>query len=121
MPRDRVPPSFGPLLEGLRICFETPVEGQEPRGSRALGAHHIAKQNYFVQRSIAIVMDVVNSRLVPRSQRDFIGTHAENGLASSRWIFGNVNLGGPANDGHAATGRLLAASLREARQRAKFC
>src|SRR5262249_11626667 len=33
--REREPPSFGPMEEDIRICFETPEDGQEPRGNRA--------------------------------------------------------------------------------------
>src|SRR6516225_1804444 len=34
-PREREPPSFGPMQEGLRICFETLEDGEEPGGNRA--------------------------------------------------------------------------------------
>src|SRR5262249_11844300 len=37
--RDHEPPSFGPMQEDPRICFERPEDGQEPRGIRASGAH----------------------------------------------------------------------------------
>src|SRR5262245_59038878 len=33
--REREPLSFGPMQEDLRICFETPEDGQEPRGNHA--------------------------------------------------------------------------------------
>src|SRR5438034_10955771 len=32
--REREPPSLGPMQEDLRICFETPEDGQEPRGNQ---------------------------------------------------------------------------------------
>src|SRR5262249_36516786 len=36
--REQEPPSFGPMQEGIRICFETPEDGQDPRGNHASGA-----------------------------------------------------------------------------------
>src|SRR5438445_7474087 len=36
--REREPPSFGPMQEDLRTCFETSEDGQEPRGNHASGA-----------------------------------------------------------------------------------
>src|SRR5262249_33843583 len=51
--RQREPPSFGPMQEDLRICFETPGDWQEPRGKHASGALHIASQNIIVRCNIA--------------------------------------------------------------------
>src|SRR6266568_1585431 len=51
--REREPPSFGPMQEDLRICFETPGGEQEPRGNHASEALHIASQNIVVRCNMA--------------------------------------------------------------------
>src|SRR5262249_2976430 len=43
-PREREPPSFGPLQEGLRICFETLENREEPGGNRA-SRDHLLRRN----------------------------------------------------------------------------
>src|SRR6516162_7416347 len=50
--RDRAPPSFGPRQEGLRICFETPEDGQELRENPASAAYPIAAQHVIVRRNM---------------------------------------------------------------------
>jgi hypothetical protein len=60
--REREPPSFGPMQEDLRICFETPEDGQAPRGNHASKAPHTASQNNFVRRNIAPPRDGVKNR-----------------------------------------------------------
>src|ERR1700756_5593019 len=51
--REREPPSFGPMQEDLRTCFETPEDGQGPRGNHASGAPHIASQHILVRCNMA--------------------------------------------------------------------
>src|SRR5262249_14987136 len=75
-PRERVPPSFGPLQEGLRIWFETPEEGQEPRGNRASGARPcclLCTATYEREKR-----SQEPSREFRDHQRDFIAADVEN-------------------------------------------
>src|SRR2546430_13758278 len=51
--REREPPSFGPMQEDLRICFETPEGGQEHRGKGASGDTYIASQHIIVRCNMA--------------------------------------------------------------------
>src|SRR4029453_17864945 len=60
--RERELPSFGPMQEDLRICFETPEDGQEPRGNHASEAPHIASQNIVVRCNMARPRDGVKNR-----------------------------------------------------------
>src|SRR6516162_9907807 len=45
--RGRGPPSFGPIQEDLRICFETTEDGKESRVDRASGTDRIAAHNRY--------------------------------------------------------------------------
>src|SRR2546428_10046535 len=60
--REREPPSLGPMQEDLRICFETPEDGQEPRGNHASEAPHIASQNIVVRCNMAHPTNGVKNR-----------------------------------------------------------
>src|SRR5262249_15130578 len=80
----RGPPSFGPLPEDLRICFETPEDGQEPRGNRASEAAYIASQHYLVRCNMAGLRDGVKKRAGNfADHRDFIGPTLEYGSSAS--------------------------------------
>src|SRR5262249_42633788 len=69
-PRERVPPSLGPLQEGLRICFETPEGRQAPGGNRASGAHLYRIANVIVHRNMASLRNGVKNRVaISRSTR----------------------------------------------------
>src|SRR6516164_11548376 len=57
--REREPLSFEPMREDLRICFERPEDGQEPRVNRAWDAPHIAAQHIVVHCSMASLRDGV--------------------------------------------------------------
>src|SRR6266536_1115739 len=60
--REREPPFFGPMQEDLRICFETPEDGQEPRGGRAWGADPYCSAEYLVRCNMASLRDGVKKR-----------------------------------------------------------
>jgi|SRR2546430_10789881 hypothetical protein len=76
--REREPPSFGPMQEDLRICFETPEGGQEPRGKGASGDTYIASQHIIVRCNMATFRDGVKNRAgnFADHQRDFIEADA---------------------------------------------
>jgi len=76
--REREPPSFGPMQEDLRICFETPEGGQEHRGKGASGDTYIASQHIIVRCNMATFRDGVKNRAgnFADHQRDFIEADA---------------------------------------------
>ena len=55
-------PSFGPMQEDLRICFEAPEDGQEAGGNRASEDTHIATQHVIVRCSMTALRDRVKDR-----------------------------------------------------------
>src|SRR5205823_14825824 len=59
---EREPPSFGPMQEDPRICFETFEDGQEPRGNHAWETTLVASQNIVVRCNIARPRDGVKNR-----------------------------------------------------------
>src|SRR6516164_4513832 len=61
--RGREPPSFEPMQEDLRICFETPEDGKESRVDRAPGTAPIAAHNNIVRRTIASLGNRVKTLL----------------------------------------------------------
>src|SRR5262249_23338394 len=83
--REREPPSFGPMQEDIRICFETPEDGQEPRGNRASEAAYIASQHYlFLRCKMAGFGDEVKKGEGNfGDHRDFIGPTLEYGSSAS--------------------------------------
>src|SRR6516164_4952634 len=61
--RGREPPSFEPMQEDLRICFETPEDGKESHVDRAPGTAPIAAHNNIVRRTIASLGNRVKTLL----------------------------------------------------------
>src|SRR5437899_2242684 len=61
--REREPPSFGPMQEGARICFEMVRYGQKTRGDPASEALLIALQHIVVQCNMVSPGDGVKNRV----------------------------------------------------------
>src|SRR5262245_40325919 len=56
-------PFFVPMQEGLRICVETPEDGQELPGTCASAAPYIASQNIIVRRNMVSLRNGVKNRV----------------------------------------------------------
>src|SRR6478735_2670840 len=66
---EREPPSFGPMQEGARICFEMVGYGQKTPGTPASEALLIALQHIVVQCNMVPPRDGVKDRSIRRSGR----------------------------------------------------